>query len=645
MSVERMKMVNISGDFSKLDEASVACLMTDCFQPENTAEYLSESLHNLEKLSSENPYKQPLERIKSFMSVSGIEPKIVNTAPENMSAEQCESDIAALEDKFGEIQNERTRLEEEIKSCREECEQLQHFTGIDVKIHDIFDCEFIAVRFGRLPAESYKMLDMYADNPNVLFVPFSNDRDYYWGMYTAPKSVIDDVDRIFAVLFFQRVHIPDAVSTADEAIAEKKARQEKAGQRIKEIDATIKEYWQNETEHLLTLYSILTSFSQAFEIKKHAVRHIDHFVLIGWIPLSKKPEFEKALSKVDTVRLTFTDTRNVSRVQPPTLLKNPRLFNSYEFYIKMFGVPKYGEFDPTVFVAITYTLLYGIMFADVGQGIVLSIVGWLMYKLKKMDLGRLLIPCGISGAFFGLVFGSVFGFEEVLNPLYNALGFKNGKPINVMASDSTMSILIFAIVIGVVLMLMALGLNIFSKLKQHDRGQALFSANGLAGFILYSGIIVTALGMVLPVPSALSKAAVFMIAIPAVVLLLSEPLIKLVNGDKNWQPESWGGYLVQAFFEVFESLLSYLTNTVSFLRVGAFVLVHASMMMVFFNLAEMLGGVGYYIMIVFGNVFVLALEGLLVGVQSLRLEFYEMFNRFYEGSGVQFAPVTFVKQK
>ena len=136
-----------------------------------------------------------------------------------------------------------------------------------------------------------------------------------------------------------------------------------------------------------------------------------------------------------------------------------------------------------------------------------------------------------------------------------------------------------------------------------------------------------------------------MIAIPAVVLLLSEPLIKLVNGDKNWQPESWGGYLVQAFFEVFESLLSYLTNTVSFLRVGAFVLVHASMMMVFFNLAEMLGGVGYYIMIVFGNVFVLALEGLLVGVQSLRLEFYEMFNRFYEGSGVQFAPVTFVKQK
>ena len=368
-------------------------------------------------------------------------------------------------------------------------------------------------------------------------------------------------------------------------------------------------------------------------------------MLIGWIPLSKKPEFEKALSKVDTVRLTFTDTRNVSRVQPPTLLKNPRLFNSYEFYIKMFGVPKYGEFDPTVFVAITYTLLYGIMFADVGQGIVLSIVGWLMYKLKKMDLGRLLIPCGISGAFFGLVFGSVFGFEEVLNPLYNALGFKNGKPINVMASDSTMSILIFAIVIGVVLMLMALGLNIFSKLKQHDRGQALFSANGLAGFILYSGIIVMALGMVLPIPSVLSKAAIFMIAIPAVVLLLSEPLIKLVNGDKNWQPESWGGYLVQAFFEVFESLLSYLTNTVSFLRVGAFVLVHASMMMVFFNLAEMLGGVGYYIMIVFGNVFVLALEGLLVGVQSLRLEFYEMFNRFYEGSGVQFAPVTFVKQK
>ena len=86
--------------------------------------------------------------------------------------------------------------------------------------------------------------------------------------------------------------------------------------------------------------------------------------------------------------------------------------------------------------------------------------------------------------------------------------------------------------------------------------------------------------------------------------------------------------------------MSYVTNTVSFLRVGAFVLVHASMMMVFFTIGEMLGGVFNVILIVAGNIIVLALEGLLVGVQSLRLEFYEMFSRFYEGSGKAYAPVT-----
>ena len=101
--------------------------------------------------------------------------------------------------------------------------------------------------------------------------------------------------------------------------------------------------------------------------------------------------------------------------------------------------------------------------------------------------------------------------------------------------------------------------------------------------------------------------------------------------------------MTQGFFELFEAILSYVTNTVSFLRVGAFVLVHAGMMSVFFSLANMFGeySVGFWIVVVFGNIFVLVLEGLLVGVQSLRLEFYEMFNRFFEGSGHEFKPIKY----
>jgi V/A-type H+-transporting ATPase subunit I len=114
----------------------------------------------------------------------------------------------------------------------------------------------------------------------------------------------------------------------------------------------------------------------------------------------------------------------------------------------------------------------------------------------------------------------------------------------------------------------------------------------------------------------------------------------LLEKDPNWRPESWGEYFMQSFFEVFEVVLSYITNTLSFLRVGAFVLVHAGMMMVFSKLAEMSGGLGYLIFMIMGNVIVIGLEGLLVGIQVLRLEFYEMFIRFFEGQGVAFSPVS-----
>ena len=131
-----------------------------------------------------------------------------------------------------------------------------------------------------------------------------------------------------------------------------------------------------------------------------------------------------------------------------------------------------------------------------------------------------------------------------------------------------------------------------------------------------------------------------LLILPLVILMFSEILIKIVNKEKNWKPESWADYLPQSFFELFEVVLSYVTNTMSFLRVGAFVLVHAGMMMVVFTIADMLPGSGYIIAVVIGNIVVTALEALVAGIQVVRLEFYEMFSKFFEGQGRPFTPVT-----
>ncbi|HJI61212.1 MAG TPA: hypothetical protein OIM34_04705 [Ruminococcus bromii] len=341
-----------------------------------------------------------------------------------------------------------------------------------------------------------------------------------------------------------------------------------------------------------------------------------------------------------SVNVDFSDGKTEIAKSPPVKLKNCFLAKPFEFYTEMYGVPKYNEIDPSLFIAITYVIIFGIMFADLGQGICVSIVGALMWKLRKMKIGKILVPCGISSAIFGCVFGSVFGFEHVLDPLYKALFGLDEKPIEVMSSGSIVMILLAAVAIGISLVVVAMGLNIYSSFKQGDVGRALFGSSGCAGLVFYCSIIFGVAGQLVLGLQVFSLAYILcLIVLPYLLIFFGEPLGLLIAGEKDWQPESWGGYILEHAIESIEFLLEYVTNTVSFLRVGAFVLVHAGMMTVVFVLAQTAPAVAYWPVVVFGNVFVMVLEALLVAIQVLRLEYYEMFSRFYSGEGRPYEPV------
>lgn len=136
-----------------------------------------------------------------------------------------------------------------------------------------------------------------------------------------------------------------------------------------------------------------------------------------------------------------------------------------------------------------------------------------------------------------------------------------------------------------------------------------------------------------------------LIALPLLLIYLREPLSKLLKRESDWQPESWGEYCMQNAFELFEMMLAYLSNTVSFLRVGAFVLVHAGMMMAVFTLASLTSGFAYALIVISGNIIVTAMEALLVAIQVMRLEFYEMFSRYYNGDGRPYNPLKSVSDE
>ena len=632
-----MKMVSIIGKFKTLDATIEAYLDSGCFQPEAASQYVA-NVKGFTNLNEENPYGQYLNKLTAIIENSGLVPKIVDDAGKTAPLPEIEQAMNRIDERVGALINQREQIKAQIDTCNEQSAALAHFTALDVSIKDTFDSEYVKFRFGRLPNESFDKLKFYKSNPYIVFYPCSNEDDYTWGMYVAPTQQAAEVDNIFNSLFFERLRIPDFDGTPKEAVESVKMKKAELVAKQTELNEIIDEFTSLEKEEYFRLYTQLKRSYEACEIRKYATRYADSFVLVGWIPEGEIEKFESYMNKVEAIEYSYSDPDENTTIAPPIKLKNPKIFKPFEYYVKMFGVPAYDEIDPTPFMAIVYTVLFGIMFPDLGQGIVLAIVGYFMYKLKKMDLGLILIPCGIAGAIGGLFFGSVFGFEEALNPMYHALGFEE-KPIEVMHSVNT--ILVAAIAIGVALVMVAIMLNIYCCIKRRQFGQALFSENGLCGLLIYASIIGLLLTVVLGLGSAvLSAVIIAVLAVSLILVMFKEPLITRMDKKEKFKPEgSTAEYIMQSFFELFEAVISYITNTVSFLRVGAFVIVHVGMMTVFFTLAGMMpNAVLYWVMVVFGNVFVLAIEGLLVGVQSLRLMFYEMFSRFYSGEGKPYQP-------
>jgi V/A-type H+-transporting ATPase subunit I len=295
----------------------------------------------------------------------------------------------------------------------------------------------------------------------------------------------------------------------------------------------------------------------------------------------------------------------------------------------MYGLPSYGEFDPTPFLAITYTLLFGLMFGDLGQGAVVTLLGLFLYKKKGFQLGAIMATIGVSSMIFGVLYGSVFGFEDWIKPLWH-------HPAD---NANMMTTLIFGVGVGIVLILMAMILNIINSARQKNLGKLIFSPNGIAGFVFYAAVIGIVLSFVMGYTHLAIALVIVFVVIPLILIMFKEPLTKLIEGQKEKLENGFLMFILETVIELFEELLTYFTNTVSFVRVGAFALSHAGMMTVVMLLARSGITNSYNIfVVVLGNILVMGLEGLVVGIQVLRLEFYEMFSRFFDGEGRAFQP-------
>lgn len=639
MSVRPMKAVGIIGLSSELDKIMRYCGESEIFHPDDAMNFY-ENTGKFVPINERNPYQDPLAELTSSVQSAGLALEFRKTKKFTVSDSGIKKYVKFVSSKLDRFTTETLKINAELDECRKNQEELNHFIGSNLDMEKLFACKFINVNFGRIPKESYDRLTELNSNPYILFFPCTNDQTHYWGVYFSPLGSEDEIDRIFASLYFERMNLPKGVTNPEKYLEKLKAKEIALRQQLTKIQQQLDIFWTAESEKCSMYYSRLKEMNTYYTIKKYVYCYHRNFILVGWIPADQEKQFTQGLDKINGIEYTLSDGKDEIKHSPPVILKNPRFAKRYEYYVKMFGLPSYNEIDPTMLVAITYTIFFGIMFGDFGQGIVLSIVGYLMWKLKKMDIGKILIPCGISSAIFGFIYGSCFGFEEAFNPIYKAVFGLDEKPVDVMAPATSNLIVYASVGVGAVIIMIVMLLNIYSSLKRRDYESGIFGPNGIAGFVFYTSLVVGLVcQMVLGIQLMNIVYVIGLIIIPLILIFLREPLGRLVSGNKNWQPQKWGEYCVQNFFELFETCLSYVTNTMSFLRIGAYVLVHAGMMLVVFTLANMSGGFMYYIVVLLGNAIVMALEALLVAIQVLRLEYYELFSRFYVGQGRAFEPV------
>ena len=188
------------------------------------------------------------------------------------------------------------------------------------------------------------------------------------------------------------------------------------------------------------------------------------------------------------------------------------------------------------------------------------------------------------------------------------------------------------------LILLAMVFQIINAKKRGDKENLFFSPNGVAGLVFYGFLVLTIVLYMTGHKTPGNIMMVIFLGIPVILFLLKEPLGQLVEGKKPKAEGGVGMFLVQGFFELFETMLSFFSNTISFVRIGAFAVSHAAMMEVVLMLSGASAGSTNWIIFVIGNIIVCGLEGLVVGIQVLRLEYYEMFSRFYKGTGREFKP-------
>ena len=637
--IVKMKILSISGPRTDIDRVCDVYLSKYEMQLENAVTELK-TTDNLLPFVEVNPYKEPLAKAEQF---AALLPEGSINVDASMSEEEMLTLLREINHEYLDLVEKKEQLKKKEDSVKENLNALEPFRPLEVDLYKVMRYKYMKVRFGRIGVDYYKRLEKYLfEDLNAIFLEGIRNENYVYGCYFVSNAEASKVDSVFNSLHFEKITISnDYIGTPMQACEDMQKEIDDTAEQVKDIDKQIEDLMTRQASKILGARKRLEELSNNFDVRKMAARtdagdnKEDYYILCGWMGEKDVEAFLKEAEKDDRIFVVVEEDKEKFFGEPPTKLKNPRFFKPFEMFIRMYGLPAADEMDPTMFVALTYTFIFGAMFGDVGHGLCLFVFGGLLYLIKKINLAGIISIAGLFSTFFGFMFGSVFGFENVIEAHWL-------RPVEAMTNlpfiGQLNTVFVVAIAFGMALNLLVMIFNVLNAIKSHDLENGLFSHNGLAGIVFYGFLVLTIVLYMTghKVPGNVMMA--IFLGIPVLMFVFKEPLGNLVQKRHKKMEEGKVMFFVQAFFELFETMLSYFSNTISYVRIGAFAVSHAAMMEVVLMLSGASEGSTNWIVFVLGNILVCGLEGLVVGIQVLRLEYYEMFSRFYKGNGREFKP-------
>ncbi|MBP9005624.1 MAG: hypothetical protein KBG36_05180 [Candidatus Marinimicrobia bacterium] len=625
-----VRMIIHQGDLQIVDAAQTNPWIKDLARTYSTEES-SQSQARREKVEGLVKTLKLTDQLHNFQPLSGDWMEI------DQSLETAIAEIESVSQRRDSLQKEFQRLNE-IKT------RYDRFPGLGKALQMPGDYSYLAIETGEIPDNNLPLLEEQLSATLHVILPIGRQK----GMTSLVAIVLKrDAEVLQAALKasgFQPTKIEKELpSLATESIEKLEKELNDLNEQLRDAEEKFQAVVNRHRALLIGVYLRIRQ-EQVQGRMLHFFRRTEKTCLFsGWLPDSRKEVFVKELQKatqnraiVDLIPAESHEAVKDGSVEVPVKLNNPAFFKPFEMLTSVYGLPKYQTIDPTPVFGLSFLLMFGMMFGDIGHGLVLALLGLaLLLKSHKetfKSAGYLLLYAGVSSIIFGFLFGSFFGVEDLFPTIWM-------KPMNDI--NQLFKVVIY---VGAGMITVSIIINLINGIRSGRILDYIFDKAGLLSGILYwCGIILVSRLVLTKTNGGVGLFVIYLFVACALLLFFREPILNLIRKNRRLYSSGVVTGLMHSLVEMLEIVLGFLANTVSFIRVGAFGLAHAGLFIAIFALSDMvsgkLSGVASILILILGNIFIIALEGLVVTIQAIRLEFYEFFNRFFRPARVKYQPI------